>query len=165
MEAAAAASASPGPENGREPVPDLSLGIRVDADADILGHKAGTKPAKVMRPVAGSAFAAKSAERTSAGGTMRKLARTARNSDSLTAPSPSASKELNARLNAAEPPSNFCAILSTMSSRIAATSPSYVATSLAGLGFPWRLPGIERNRTSPSSCVERLLHAASRKVR
>ena len=38
---------------------------------------------------------------------MRKLARTALNSDSFTAPSPSASNELNAFLSDATLPSNF----------------------------------------------------------
>mmetsp|Transcript_9416 Transcript_9416/g.42706 ORF Transcript_9416/g.42706 Transcript_9416/m.42706 type:complete len:456 (+) Transcript_9416:3165-4532(+) len=171
FEAAAAASASPGPENLAENPSRIlasasgSMPTRISS-----GTKPATKPAKVMRPVVGSAFAAKSAERTSAGGTMRKLARTARNSDSFTAPSPSASNELNARRNAAEPPSNFWAILSTMSSRIAATSPPYVATSLAGLGFPWRLRGGVSSNASSSSPrfvapMELKPITASRKVR
>ena len=108
LAAAADARASPGPENLAENPSRIFASASGSIPAAISsGTNPATNPLKLMRPVAGSACVANSEERTSAGGTMRKLARTALNSDSFTAPSPSPSKELNAFLSDATLPSNF----------------------------------------------------------
>ena len=92
------------------------------------GKNADANVAHDMPPRVVSACAAYSARVVSSGGAMRKLERHFRNSARLSAPSPSSSRDANARRVAAPPAANFAAIFSRRSLVTAGAVPAAPAS-------------------------------------